>query len=215
MRISDVAVLELGATRRELQGLAVVLARRSAVAPATAIEVGRRPGRPASRPTSGSCVASPCTAEGDRPPRRGQVAVGRGGRQRLPRASSAAARARRCSPPTTTSAVVGIVNTTTIGAAAGGSCALGQPCEVGTGRRRRGRRPHATPCRSATWAACWAPTFDIADDGCPAEQPPVVAVDAPLRAVQPGATWAATIENGGPDRPTVVKTGPASADRLP
>ena len=67
----------------------------------------------------------------------------------------------------------------------------------------------------ATWAACWAPSFDIANDGCPAEQPPVVTVDAPLRAVRPGATWSATIDNGGPDRPTVVKTGPALVHRLP
>ena len=105
---------------------------------------------------------------------------------------------------------VGIINTTTIGAAPGGSCSLGQPCEVGpAGAVEVPDRSYAMPL--AAWAACWAPSFDIANDGCPAEQPPVVTVDAPLRAVRPGATWSATIGNGGPDRPTVVKTGPASS----
>ena len=92
-----------------------------------------------------------------------------------------------------------------------GRLVLPRPAVRGHGRRRhRGPRPQLRHAASAAWAACWAPSFDIANDGCPAEQPPVVTVDAPLRAVPPGATWAATIANGGPDRPTVVKTGPAS-----
>jgi hypothetical protein len=105
---------------------------------------------------------------------------------------------------------VGIINTTTIGAPPGGSCYLGQPCEVSpAGTVEVPNRSYAMPL--AAWAACWAPSFDIANDGCPAEQPPVVTVAAPLRAVRPGATWSATIDNGGPDRPTVLKTGPVSS----
>ncbi len=104
---------------------------------------------------------------------------------------------------------VGIVNTTTIGAAPGGSCFLGQPCEIGpAGVAEVADRTYAMPV--APWAACWSPEFDVASADCPAEQPPVVTVDAPLRAVMPGATWAATITGGGPDRDTLVKSGAAS-----
>ncbi|MET0578582.1 MAG: trypsin-like peptidase domain-containing protein [Ilumatobacteraceae bacterium] len=105
-----------------------------------------------------------------------------------------------------TATAVGVVNTTTIGAAPGGSCSLGQPCEIGpTGVTEVANRAYAMPL--AGWAACWSPEFDIASADCPAEQPPVVTVDAPRRAVQPGATWNATIANGGPDRDTLVKSG--------
>ncbi|MET0457839.1 MAG: hypothetical protein ABW195_01225, partial [Ilumatobacteraceae bacterium] len=108
--------------------------------------------------------------------------------------------------PTT---AVGIVNTTTIGAGPGGSCYLGQPCELGpTGPTEVPDRTYAMPL--GAWAACWAPVFDVAAADCPAEQPPVVTVDAPLRSVPPSGTWAATIANGGPDRNVLVKTGPAS-----
>ena len=104
---------------------------------------------------------------------------------------------------------VGILNTTTIGAPPGGACDLGRPCEITAGGIvEEADRGYAMPV--GAWAACWAPSFDIANDGCPAEQPPVVIVDAPQRDVPPGTTWAATIANGGPDRPTVVKTGPVS-----
>jgi hypothetical protein len=104
------------------------------------------------------------------------------------------------------SVAVGIVNTTTIGAPPGRNCGLGQPCEVTpAGVARQPDRSYAMPVRE--WADCFDPAWDPTASGCPLEQAPV-AVDAPLRAVQPGGRWAATISAGA--GPVVVKTGPAA-----
>jgi hypothetical protein len=98
-----------------------------------------------------------------------------------------------------------IVNTTTIGAPDGVTCTLGQPCEVRpSGTTMVPNRTYAMPVDD--WGACFVPEWDPDAPGCPTE-PEAVTVDAPLRAVQPGATWAATIEGGGDD-PVVVKAGP-------
>jgi len=102
--------------------------------------------------------------------------------------------------------VVGIVTTTTIGAGPGATCARGQPCELPTtGATRRDDRSYALPV--AGWDACFTPEWDPSADGCPAEAAPV-AVDAPLRAVRPGSTWAATVTGGGGGA-VVAKSGPA------
>lgn len=100
-----------------------------------------------------------------------------------------------------------IVNTTTIGATGGATCALGQPCEVGpSGAAMAPTRTYALPVDD--WDACFTPAWDPDALGCPTEQAPTT-VDAPRRAVQPGATWAATISGGG-GGPYVAKAGPIS-----
>ncbi len=103
--------------------------------------------------------------------------------------------------PTT---VVGVVNTTTIGARVGPTCSLGAPCEItDAGVTPRGDRTYAMPV--GAWAACFVPAWDADAPGCPTEQAPI-GVGAPWRAVQPGATWNAS--TGGPTAGgVVVKTG--------
>ena len=207
MRATDVAVLRLGATRQELDGLT---AYALGAPPAPGDQVGVV-GVPASGVAADQWFVrggNTCTA-GD------EVRVNEwewlwdaaiasdcagivGGSSGSPMFAAG--------DPTT---AVGIVNTTTIGAGPGGSCYLGQPCEIGpAGVTEVPDRTYAMPL--GAWAACWSPVFDVAAADCPAEQPPVVTVDAPLWSVQPGGTWAATIANGGPDRDVLVKTGPAS-----
>lgn len=206
MRATDVAVLELGATRADLQGLAAYM-----------------PGSPRATGDAVSVVGVP--SAGIAPEewflRGGTCTAGSTGRlvewewlwdSAISADCAGIVGGSSGSPmfaaddPTV---AIGIVNTTTIGAGPGGSCYLGQPCEITVdGAVEVAGRTYAMPL--AAWAACWAPTFDIANADCPAEQPPVVTVDAPLRAVPPGATWVATIGNGGPDRDTLVKVGSAS-----
>jgi hypothetical protein len=207
MRATDVAVLQLGATRHDLQGLASYALGGPVVAGGGVEVVGV--------PAAGIAASewllrdSTCTAgttvrltEGEwlwdaaTSTDCGGVLGGSSGSPMFAGGDRAVA--------------VGIVNTTTIAAPPGGPCDLGRPCEVtADGVVEVADRSYAMPV--AAWAACWAPSFDIANDGCPAEQPPVVTVDAAPRVVPAGATWEATIANGGPDRPTVVKSGPASA----
>ena len=122
---------------------------------------------------------------------------------RDPRRQLGLARVRRPRPDTR---VVGIVNTTTIGAGPGVTCWLGSRARSPRTGRRRPRRPHVRHAGRDLGRLLRAglgpgraglPGRAGADDG----------VDAPLRAVQPGATWAATIAtgNGGP---AVAKAGP-------
>ena len=102
--------------------------------------------------------------------------------------------------------VVAIVNTTTIGAAPGVTCYLGQPCELAAdGATMQTDRTYAVPV--AAWEDCFTPAWDPTAAGCPVEPAPTT-VDAPQRAVRPGATWAATI-GGGVGGPYQAKTGPA------
>jgi hypothetical protein len=104
--------------------------------------------------------------------------------------------------------VVAVVNTTTIGAATGVTCYLGQPCELAAdGATMRTDRTYAMPV--ADWEDCFSPAWDPTAAGCPVEPAPTT-VDAPSRAVQPGATWAAPI-GGGVGGPYQAKTGPAGA----
>lgn len=112
------------------------------------------------------------------------------------------------------STVVGMVNTTTIGAAPGGSCYLGQPCEVHSGSASEmENRTYLMPVH--TWAACFpagsVSRFVPSAPGCPVEPAHSVAVSAPRRAAQPGATWAATITSPGWAGEIAVKAGPVSS----
>ncbi len=207
MRISDVAVLELGATRRDLQDLSSYALGDppSAGDPIEAVGVPTA-GIP---PEEWFLRASPCTARATVRLVEGKWLWDAAGSSDCPGILGGSSGSPVFAADDFAVAV-GIVNTTTISAPPGGSCAVGRPCELSTGRAVQvANRSYFMPL--ATWEACWAPRFDIANDGCPAEQPPAIAIDAPRRAVQPGGTWSANIENGGPDRPTVVKTGPASA----
>lgn len=107
------------------------------------------------------------------------------------------------------STVVAMVNTTTIAAGPGGSCYLGQPCEVGgDGAAEVENRTYAMPV--AGWAACFTGTFVDDATGCPVEPRPSVAVDAPLRAARPGARWAAAISAPGWNGEVTVKSGSAA-----
>lgn len=108
------------------------------------------------------------------------------------------------------STVVAVINTTTIGAGPGGSCYLGQPCEIRAGGEVEvADRTYAMPV--GDWASCFATTFVPDALGCPAEPTPSVTVDAPLRAAQPGATWSATISAPGWAGDVVVKAGSAAS----
>lgn len=106
--------------------------------------------------------------------------------------------------------VVGIINTTTIGSGPG-ACYLGQPCEIAdAGATEQTDTSYFMPV--GDWAACWTPELDLAGDDCPAETGPRVTVDAPLRATRSGATWAATIGViDGDDDAVAVKTGPVAS----
>jgi hypothetical protein len=101
---------------------------------------------------------------------------------------------------------VGTVNTTTIASGPTSSCYLGAPCELAaTGAGHQPDRTYAMPV--GAWRACFDTGWDETAPGCPTEQVPVT-VTTPRRAVRPGATWRATITS-----PTIevgVKAGPAS-----
>jgi hypothetical protein len=109
--------------------------------------------------------------------------------------------------PTSAPRVHAIVNTTSIGAASEAACFLGAPCEVtDSGTSMEPARSYAMPVDA--WEACFTPTWDAEAPGCPVEQAPTT-VEAPLRAVRPGATWGATIA-GGSGGPYVAKAGPVA-----
>jgi hypothetical protein len=102
--------------------------------------------------------------------------------------------------------VLAMVNTTTIGAGPTRNCYLGAPCELAAGgAAHRPNTAYAMPVGG--WAACFDPRWDATAQGCPAERSPV-AVSTPRWAVRPGATWAATMT--GPSAPLGVKTGPGA-----
>lgn len=109
--------------------------------------------------------------------------------------------------------VVAMVNTTTIGAGPGGSCYLGQPCEIGPDETVEVK--NATYAMSVDgWAACVAAAFVVDEPGCPVEPASAIAVDAPVRAAQPGATWSATISavgDVGDVGDVAVKSGSAAS----
>jgi Trypsin-like peptidase domain len=205
MRGTDVAILALGASRRALVGLT---AYGLASPPRDGEAIGT-----VGIPTQG-------LAEGDRVLRGDTCTAGATARLVEWEWTWDAAQSNDCkgilsgssgSPvfdARDPSVAVGIVNTTTIGAAPGRNCGLGQPCEItSAGVARQPDRSYAMPVWE--WADCFDPAWDPTASGCPIEQAPV-AVDAPLRAVQPGGRWAATISAAGAPVAAVVKAGPAA-----
>jgi hypothetical protein len=100
--------------------------------------------------------------------------------------------------------VVAIVTTTMIGAAPTRNCSLGAPCELAaTGAVHQPDRTYAMPV--GAWGACFGPRWDPTARGCPTEREPVT-VTTSRRAVQPGGSWAALI--AGPTIAVGVKAGP-------
>ena len=154
MRISDVAVLELGATRRDLHDLSSYSLGDppSAGDPIEAVGVPTT-GIP---PDEWFLRASPCTARATVRLVEGKWLWDAAGSSDCPGilGGSSGSPVFAADDP---SVAVGIVNTTTISAPPGGSCAVGRPCELSTGRAVEvADRSYFMPL--ATWEACWAPS---------------------------------------------------------
>jgi hypothetical protein len=202
MRGTDVAVLQLGATRAALNDLAWY---RLGPAPAKGADV-RVVGIPVNglAPAQQVLRVSGCTA---------------GGTYRLLewRWLWDAGQANDCAGIVGGSSgspvfsgpsplvVTGIVNTTTIGAGDRPGCYLGQPCQVDrSGVRRAPATSYAMPI--AAWARCFGGSgFNPSAAGCPTERDTVEVAD-PQRAVRPGGTWSADVSGANPP---LVKSGPA------
>jgi hypothetical protein len=202
MRGTDVAILALGASRRELAGLTAYGLTDTPSAGRGVNVVGIPAGGLADTDwvlRGDSCTAGPSVrlVEWEWA---WDEALATDCKGILPGSAGSPVFAR--GDPST---AVGMVNTTTIGAAPGRNCGLGQACELTPdGATRQPDRTYAMPI--GAWANCFDPDWDPTSSGCPVERAPVM-VDAPLRAVRPGGRWGATI--AAPTPLAVVKSGPA------
>jgi len=203
MRGTDVAIVQLGATRAALRGLAAY-GLGSTPRPGTDIRVVGIPvnGLPAAQQV---LRAAGCTTAGTHRLLEGLWVWDTAQANDCPGivGGSSGSPVFHAGAPRV---VTGIINTSTIGAGYLPGCSLGQPCQLdAAGVVRKKSTSYAMPV--AAWAKCFtAGGFVATARGCPTERTSVV-VSSPVRAVQPGGTWQATAQ--GSEAP-LTKVGPAA-----
>ena len=203
MRGTDVAIIQLGTTRAALSGLA---AYRLGAAPRPATDL-RVVGIPVNGIPNAERVlrATGCAAAGTHRLLEWLWVWNAAQANNCPGivGGSSGSPVFRAGSPLV---VAGIITTTTIGAADPPGCYLGEPCQLDpTGVARNNLTNYAMPV--AAWAKCFtANGFVATARGCPTERTSVT-VSNPVRAVQPGGRWHATV--AGADSP-LTKAGPAA-----